>query len=281
MDASPIERTLGVFASLDAGLGVRWDVLERLHVPTMHLHAPHDQRCTPEVAKKVRVDADAIGVQTTVVFAGFEGESYASIPEVAETIGLVPAATREQRTAELRRVGVFADAMNCDAVGMHVGVLPHDRDHPDYRSTVDALSGFCSELADRGQFVHLETGQETADALLAFIADVGADNLRINFDPANLILYGMGDPIESLGRVSVFVRSVHCKDATPSDSPGKIWGCEVPLGEGDVDMTRYLRTLDQIGYRGPLTIEREIPQEPDRQEAEIRAAMRTLTEASD
>ena len=126
--------------------------------------------------------------------------------------------------------------------------------------------------------MHLETGQEPADALLRFIADVERDNLFINFDPANMILYGSGEPIEALEKVGRYVHSVHCKDATWAKHPGQEWGSEVPLGEGDVGMERYLRTLDKLGYTGPLTIEREIPQDPARQKAEIGRALALLKE---
>jgi sugar phosphate isomerase/epimerase len=136
----------------------------------------------------------------------------------------------------------------------------------------------CDHAQGNGQNVHLETGQESADGLLQFIADVERDNLFVNFDPANMILYGTGEPIEALKKVGAFVRSVHCKDGTWADNPGQEWGAEVPLGDGDVGMETYLRTLDDLGYTGPLTIEREIAQEPERQKEEIGAAVRLLTE---
>ncbi|MEZ6081449.1 MAG: TIM barrel protein [Pirellulaceae bacterium] len=113
--------------------------------------------------------------------------------------------------------------------------------------------------------------------LLAFIADSECDNLFVNFDPANMILYGTGDPIETLKQIGSYVRSVHCKDALASDQPGVTWGREMPLGEGQVDMELYLQTLKEIGYLGPLTIEREIPQEPARQKQEIEHAASLLT----
>ena len=136
----------------------------------------------------------------------------------------------------------------------------------------------CDHCAKHGQGLHLETGQETADDLLAFIKDVERSNLFINFDPANMILYGTGEPIEALRKVGRFVRSVHCKDAKWAAQPGKEWGQEVPLGQGDVGMENFLRTLKEIGYTGPLTIEREIAQEPERQKAEIGHAIRLLNQ---
>ena len=119
------------------------------------------------------------------------------------------------------------------------------------------------------QALHLETGQEPVDVLIQYLDDVAVDNLFVNFDPANMILYGTGEPLPALEQLGSRVRSVHCKDATWSDRPGETWGREMPLGEGDVDFTAFLKTLQKIGYDGPLTIEREIPQEPERQKAEI------------
>jgi sugar phosphate isomerase/epimerase len=134
----------------------------------------------------------------------------------------------------------------------------------------------CDYVAKNGQFLHLETGQETAAGLLHFIHAVERENLKVNFDPANMILYGTGEPIPALEAVGAHVRSVHCKDATWSDSPGVTWGAEVPLGAGAVGMQRYLETLDKIGYQGPLTIEREIPQDPQRQLQENRCSRRVI-----
>ncbi|HAD60049.1 MAG TPA: Fe-S cluster assembly protein HesB, partial [Planctomycetaceae bacterium] len=124
------------------------------------------------------------------------------------------------------------------------------------------------------------TGQETADHLLHFIADVERDNLYINFDPANMILYGTGEPIEALRKVGKHVRSIHCKDATwaAEDRRGQDWGAEVALGDGDVGMEDYLRTLHELGYDGPLTIEREIPEDPVQQKADIGKAVSLLEE---
>ena len=108
--------------------------------------------------------------------------------------------------------------------------------------------------------------------------DVDRENLFVNFDPANMILYGAGEPIAALEKLGSAVHSVHCKDAKWAAHPGEEWGAEVPLGEGDVGMERYLRTLDAIGYHGPLTIEREIPQEAERQKAEIGGAITLLNQ---
>ena len=173
---------LGVFASLDAGLGVKLEVAYELGVPTIQLHAPH-------AATRTQANADAFlnrlagyGIRLTCVFGGFEGESYADIPTVARSVGLVPPQMRVERTKELKEIADFAKLLGCSCVGLHIGFVPHDRTLPLYKEIIDVARDVCDHCAKNGQALHLETGQETADDLLAFIEDVERNNLFINFD---------------------------------------------------------------------------------------------------
>ncbi len=218
-----------------------------------------------------------LGIELTAVFGGFEGESYADIPTTQRTVGLVPLDTRAARTAEMKAIADFAHQLNCSVVALHLGFIPHASiGDPAYDSILEVTREVCDHCRSLGQNLHLETGQETAEGLLTFLADVQRDNLFVNFDPANMILYGTGEPIEALRRIGAYVRSVHCKDALWSDRPGESWGQEVPLGQGQVNIESYLQTLLEIGYDGPLTIEREIPQDPARQKSEIGGAVELL-----
>lgn len=273
MDVWPI----GVFTSIDAGLGVRLDVASELGVPTIQIHAPHQSTRTAAQAEKFLQQIGEMGIELTCVFGGFEGESYADIPTVERTVGLVPEGTRGERLAEMKQISDFARLLQCDVVGLHLGFIPHADTGQPYQDILAVTRDLCRHAADNGQSIHLETGQETAAGLVQFLADAECDNLFVNFDPANMILYGTGEPIEALKLIGDRVRSVHCKDARWADNPGQEWGQEMPLGEGDVGIHRYLETLKEIGYRGPLTIEREIPQEPERQQAEIAHAVGVLT----
>ncbi len=267
---------VGVFASIDAGLGVKLEIAHELGVPTIQLHAPEKSTRTQENADRFLQTLQDYNIRLTAVFGGFEGESYADIPTVMETVGLVPPGPRAERIQEIKEIADFAKMLKCEVVALHLGFVPHDASDPLYQEIVAVTRDVCDHCQQNGQALHLETGQETADALLQFISDVQRDNLFINFDPANMILYGTGEPIEALKKIGKYVRSIHCKDGTWSDKPGETWGAEVPLGEGDVGMENYLRTLGEIGYTGPLTIEREIPEEPTRQKAEIGAAIELL-----
>jgi len=269
---------IGVFTSIDAGLGVKIEVAHDLGVPTIQLHAPAKETRTPENAEKFLAQLEELGITLTAVFGGFEGESYADIPTVVDSVGLVPPGTREARVQEMKEIANFARLLKCDVVALHLGFIPHDNTDPLYQEIVSVTQDLLDHCQGNHQSLHLETGQETAEGLLQFISDVGRDNLFVNFDPANMILYGTGEPIEALQKVGAYVKSIHCKDGTWAEKPGVEWGAEVPLGEGDVGMENYLRTLDDLGYTGPLTIEREIPQEPERQKEEIGHAVKLLTE---
>jgi len=269
---------IGVFASIDAGLGVHLDVARDLGIKTIQLHAPKQSSRTPENAEAFLAKLKDYGIELTCVFGGFEGESYADIPTTQKTVGLVPPETRAERTAEMKEIADFAKLLGCGAIGLHLGFIPHDDSDPNYSQIVAVTQELCDHCQQHGQNVHLETGQESADGLLKFMGDVGRDNLRVNFDPANMILYGTGEPIEALEKIGGNVGSIHCKDAKWAANPGAEWGQEVRLGEGDVNIEAYLNTLKQIGYRGPLTIEREIPQEPERQKAEVKHAVDLLND---
>lgn len=199
------------------------------------------------------------------VFAAYDGEDYADIPTVQRTVGFVPAATRAARERRTLEISDFARELGVGSIACHIGCVPEDSRHPDYAGVRDLVRRICDHAAKAGQTFALETGQEPAHILLRFIEDVGRPNLRINFDPANMILYGSGDPIEALRAVGRLVVSVHAKDGDwpPSNRPGAL-GTERPLGQGAVGMERFVRALREIGYSGPLNVEREIEDQRQR-----------------
>jgi sugar phosphate isomerase/epimerase len=268
---------VGVFASIDAGLGVQLEVVRDLGIKTIQLHTPSKSSRTAKHAEEFNKKLKDYGIVISTVFLGFEGESYETIKITAETVGFVPKATRAARLAETFEIADFAKLLNVSAIGSHIGFVPHNKKSTDYTEVVETIRQLCNHLKQNGQTLHLETGQEDVDSLMTFIADVGTDNLFINFDPANLILYGIGDPIGALKKVGKFVRGVHCKDAVATTGkPGIDWGSEVPFGKGQVNAELFLKTLKETGYTGPLTIEREIPQEPQRQKEEIGQAVKLI-----
>jgi len=194
------------------------------------------------------------------VFCAYTGESYADIPTVQETVGFIPRPTREEREKRTLEVSDFGAKLGVSSIALHVGFVPEDTSDADYLAVRDMVRRVADHAARNGQVFALETGQEPAPVLLRFFEDVNRPNVKINFDPANLIMYGSGDPVEALSVLGKHVVSVHAKDGDwpPAGRPGAL-GEEKPLGEGAVGIPRFIAKLKEIGYKGTLNIEREIP----------------------
>lgn len=205
------------------------------------------------------------GLTVTTVFVGFPEESYADIPMVRRTVGYVPHETRAARVAKTRQIADVARALGVDRVAAHIGFVPEDPSDPLYGEIVETVRQIADYCKGNGQLFCLETGQETAPTLLRFIDDVGRENVKVNFDPANMIMYGAGEPIEALQLLKDHVASVHVKDGKWPIGQDQL-GQEYPLGQGDVGMERFVQTLKAIGYTGPLTIEREVSGEQQKQD---------------
>lgn len=199
------------------------------------------------------------------IAAAYCGESYADIPTVVDTVGIIPHRFREERVERTLAVADFAARLGVPSITAHIGYPPKDHNDPDYHAIRDEVRRIADYIARHQQVFCLETGQETAEELNHFLDEVARDNVRINFDPANMILYGTGDPIEALGKVAPRVHSVHCKDGVwpPKDNKNAL-GSEKPLGQGDVGMPRFLAKLKEIGYQGPLIVEREVESHAER-----------------
>jgi sugar phosphate isomerase/epimerase len=206
----------------------------------------------------------------------YVGEKYDDFPTVEATVGLVPAGTRAERIARTKAVSDLAKALGIPSVACHIGFVPEDASEPLYSEILEFTRDICDHCARNGQAFTLETGQEPAEVLLRFIRDVKRENLKINFDPANMILYGTGDPIEALGVLAPHVLTVHCKDGDwpDRDDPNAL-GKEMPLGEGSVGIDRFVHRLKELGYRGVLSIEREEPDQ-EKRNTDIKSAVKLL-----
>ena len=179
-------------------------------------------------------------------------------PEMYRSLGLVPAAYREKRLEELRRGARFAHALGVDTVITHTGYLPddpHDRTHV---AIVEGLRELCLELRSRGQRFAFETGEELPLTLSLMIGEIGLDNVGVNFDPANLITTGRGNPRDAMELLVSRVFGMHAKDGVPARF-GEVKGKQVRVGEGRADFRRLLTQLKSGGYTGDIYIEHEIP----------------------
>ena len=226
--------------------------LQDLKLETAQIFPPASLEAAPLMAALLHHN-----IEISAVIAHFAGESYADIETVQHTVGLVPLATREARIEQFLRIAHFAQQIEVAQVQTHIGFIPEAANDALYDGIVQATRDICDELAKHNQIFALETGQETADTLARFIQDVERDNLRVNFDPANMIMYGNDQPKDALQVLAPWIVSVHCKDGRWPTKAGHL-GHEEPLGQGEVDFENWLRALLDGGFRGPLIIEREI-----------------------
>jgi sugar phosphate isomerase/epimerase len=261
------------WAAADAGLVVK--KVKELGVSCGQLGVPGDfdlRSAAPEWKEAL----EALDFRLQTVFAAYTGEDYADIPTVERTVGFIPEATRAERERRTYEISDFAAAVGVKSIACHIGFVPEDPEHPTYIAVRDLVRRICDHAAARGQTFALETGQEPAVTLLGFLEDVNRPNLGINFDPANMILYGTGDPIEALGVLGPKVISVHAKDGDwpPADQAGAL-GAERRLGEGAVGIERFVAKLKETGYSGQVNIERE-GQSPEQWRADQAAAVTLL-----
>jgi sugar phosphate isomerase/epimerase len=200
--------------------------------------------------------ARAAGFQLTGAMLGFPGEDYTTPRTIQRTGGFGDPATRPERLERLRWALDRTVALGLSDLTLHAGFLP-EPGAPDRGAFLDTLGQVSTLAAARGVVIAFETGQETARLLRRTLDDLQCPNLKVNFDPANMLLYDRGDPLEAIELLGPDIRSVHVKDAKRPTVASQ-WGEEVPLGQGQVDIRAFLRTLQKVGYRGPLCIEREV-----------------------
>ncbi len=198
----------------------------------------------------------ASGLILTGAMLGFPGEDYSTPQSIQATGGFGDPATRAERLDRLAWALDRTVALGLSDLTLHAGFLPEAGD-PARPAMLDTLARAGQMAAEKGVTLAFETGQESALLLRLTLDELKSPHLKVNFDPANMLLYDMGDPIHAVEILADDIRSVHVKDARRPTIPGT-WGQEVPLGEGEVDIPRFLKTLKAVGYAGPLAIEREV-----------------------
>lgn len=196
------------------------------------------------------------GITVVSGMFGCAGEDYSTLDSIRSSGGIAPDTTWEQNLAHVRAVVSLASELNLKLVTFHAGFVPHDSTDPDFGKMLSRLATVAEIFAAADMTVGLETGQETATELVTLLDALDCPNVVVNFDPANMILYGKGDPIQAIQELSPWIHQVHVKDARPSPIPGE-WGSEVPVGTGAVDWAAFFFALGAANFSGALVIERE------------------------
>jgi L-ribulose-5-phosphate 3-epimerase len=268
---------LGVMASLSKGPEEELKKARELGLPTCQAVNWDPALWNPDMAARLLAASQRYGVEVTTIWTGVPGPAVWNFIEGPATIGLVPERYRTERVAALKQGADFAVQVGVSSITTHVGFIPENPGNPLYPGLLDALCEVVGHCHEQGIAFCFETGQETPTTLLRVIQDLaaaGLDNVGVNLDPANLLMYGRANPVDALDIIGVYVRGVHAKDGEyPTD--GRRLGVEKPLGEGRVHFEVLLPKLKALGYRGALTIEREIsgPQ----QIADIKRAIELLS----
>ncbi|MEL7473999.1 MAG: sugar phosphate isomerase/epimerase family protein [Planctomycetota bacterium] len=184
------------------------------------------------------------------------GEDYTTLESIKRTGGLRPSEHWQVNLELAQRDAVIAESLGLSLVTYHAGFLPHEPSDPERETMLDRIRQVADVFARHGVRTALETGQEDADTLITVLRAIDHPGVGVNFDPANMVLYGMGDPIEALRALSPWVVQAHLKDADPTTETGT-WGVERPAGVGSVPMDRYFELLGAMEVRVDVLIERE------------------------
>lgn len=212
---------------------------------------------TAERAEDIKAASAEYEIELTALWAGWSGPKEWNFTYGPSTLGLVPAAYRANRLAEMFEASDFAQMLEVTDVITHVGFLPENPRDPDFVDTVGALRSLARKMEGRGQYFLFETGQETPVTMLRTIEAIGTQNLGINFDTANLILYGKANSADAISVFGKYVRNTHIKDGL-YPTTGSALGKQVQVGQGVADLPLIMKRLFDVGYEGPWIIEREI-----------------------
>ncbi len=252
-------RKLGVLIACGPGTDVKAEFLraQNYGMQSCQLNIWNQSTYTDEKAAEINAALAETGFEISTLWAGWSGPKEWNFTAGPATLGLVPPAYRGQRLAELHSASVFASKINVKQIATHVGFIPENPDDPNFSGTVAALRNIAKAMAERGQYFLFETGQETPVTLLRAIQAIGTSNLGINFDTANLILYGKANSLDSLEVFGKYVMDTHLKDGLyPTD--GMKLGRQVQLGTGRANLPALVDALDALGYTGAYTIECEL-----------------------
>ena len=229
--------------------------LKHIGIPRVQL-ALDPIREEPEVWGRVGEQLHAAGFSIVSGMIGFVGEDYTTMETIHATGGVAPDETWDENWENAPKAADIASHLGIKLVTFHAGFLPPDETDPAYAKMHHRLELIADVFGARNIDVAFETGQETAAVLLEFLKKLGRANVGVNFDPANMILYDKGNPIEALHALGSWLKQVHIKDGTRTKVPGT-WGVEVVAGTGDVPWREFFATLRQLNFTGYCCIERE------------------------
>ena len=236
--------------------------LDRLGIDVVQIACGDPHHASWDEGDAMPAAAKAAGFQMSGAMLGFPGEDYTSPATIEKTGGFGDPATRPERLERFQWALARTKELGLADLMLHAGFLPEPTD-PARKPFLDTLTKIAELAQAVGITVSFETGQESALLLRRTLDDLKCPNLKVNFDPANMLLYNMDDPLKVLDLLAPDIRSVHLKDANRPPQSG-VWGEEVPLGRGQTNTKAFVKALKRVGYCGSLCIEREVGTQEER-----------------
>ena len=231
---------------------------------------------TEQVAMQLKAMLQKYGIHISTLWCGWKGPAVWNFYEGQKTLGLVPEQYRAQREMELMRGSDFGAMLGVTQIATHVGFIPEQPTSAEFHSLVCAIRYVANYCRENGQSFLFETGQETPVTLLRVIEELDTDNVGINMDTANLILYGKANSADAVTVFGKYVMDTHIKDGFyPTD--GKHLGKEVKVGDGLANIPEVVKRLRAVNYTGNYIIEREIKGEQQQKDiVETLAYLKTV-----
>ncbi|MBO5879427.1 MAG: sugar phosphate isomerase/epimerase [Clostridia bacterium] len=212
---------------------------------------------TDDMAEAILAASKEYAVEISTLWTGWSGPSEWNFTGGPMVLGIVPEAYRMKRSEEILQGARFGVKIGVSRIATHVGFLPENINDQNYYGVIAALRYIVGKCREMGISFLFETGQETPVTLLRVIEELGFDNVGINMDTANLILYGKANSADAITVFGKYVMDTHIKDGFYPTN-GKCLGEEVKVGEGMANIPEVIARLHSVGYKGNYIIEREI-----------------------
>jgi sugar phosphate isomerase/epimerase len=263
---------LGLMVHLQNDMVSEFKKIMDLGIPTCQVSGTAEDMVLRGKLDFLKDAMDKTSIEVSTIFAVFEGQTYNN-KTGPTTDGLVPDHLRQSRMELMIRLSKKIKQLGLHSITSHIGFIPDDEQEVLYEKFIDTMKIVAKELIANEQILCFETGQELPSTLKRTIDHIGTENLFVNLDPANLILYGKADPLDAVAIFGPWVRGMHAKDGLWPNRDEAL-GKETRLGDGRVRFPLLLRRLKACGFRGPVTIEREIS--GPKQIEDIKHAMKYL-----
>lgn len=259
--------TMVLFDSTD-GLEEKFARLVRFKINSCQICSWTPAVWTDDNVKLIASYLEKYHITPSAFWCGWEGPRIWDFYDGQLTLGMVPPEFRTMRIKNLCDGADFAKKLGITDVVTHMGFIPENPYDPNFASFCMSVRVVAEHLKENGQYLLFEAGQETPVTMLRCFEQVGTDNLGVNLDTANLILYGKANPVDALDVFGKYVRNIHAKDGLYPTN-GHDLGKETRIGEGRVDFRGFFKKLHELGYDSWVTIEREIDEGSEEQSKDI------------